>query len=289
MSTPNINSNIEVYKRLLKAFSVESLKTIFNLSDSKERQAGLLINITNTHNVATLNKIIFDNFSLLKQYVYVYEFKGVLTDTWLDKHPAFINSQKITNSHSIFNLLVPIVYEGYNKAKGTIDKFNFLVPVQIHKRKTVLTIHINILERDISTITTDKIIGATRDLNDEAILKTIVPFANPINLFKYDLNKGIKYLWDIDEIDALKVKFKKNDSTSHEVMDAGKLIKKQMPVLYAELIKTPIRHTIFRILQRQNLVNHFAIDPSLGIINFSVYPPFFNGTNDLIDLILVNN
>lgn len=289
MSTPNINSNIEVYKRLLKAFSVESLKTIFNLTDSKERQAGLLTTITNTHNIATLNKIIFDNFSLLKQYVYVYEFKGVLQDAWLDNHPAFINSQKITNSHSIFNLLVPIIYEGYNKAKGTIDQFNFLVPVQIHKKKTVLTIHINILERDISTITPDKIIGATRDLNDEAIIKTIVPFANPINLIKYDLNKGIKHLWHIDEIDALKVKFKKNDSTSHEVMDAGKLIKKQMPLLYAELIKTPVRHTIFRILQQQNLVNHFAIDPTLGIINFSVYPSYLNGTNDLIDLVLANN
>lgn len=289
MSTSTINSNLEVYKRLLKSFSVESLKTIFNLTNSKERQAGLLISITNTHTTKILNDIIFDNFSLLKQYVYVYEFKGVLKDDWLDKHQGFISRQKLTNSHSIFNLLVPIVYEGYNKTKGSMDQFNFLVPVQIHKKKTVLTIHINILERDISTITKDKIIGATRDLNDEAILKTIIPFANPINLFKYDLNKGIKYLWHIDEIDALKVKFKKNDSTSHEVMDAGKLIKKQMPLLYAELIKTPVRHTIFSILKQQNLVNHFAIDPTLGIINFSVYPPYLNGTNDLIDLILANN
>lgn len=289
MSTSTINSNLEVYKRLLKSFSVESLKTIFNLTNSKERQAGLLISITNTHTTKILNDIIFDNFSLLKQYVYVYEFKGVLKDDWLDKYQGFISRQKLTNSHSIFNLLVPIVYEGYNKTKGSMEQFNFLVPVQIHKKKTVLTIHINILERDISTITKDKIIGATRDLNDEAILKTIIPFANPINLFKYDLNKGIKYLWHIDEIDALKVKFKKNDSTSHEVMDAGKLIKKQMPLLYAELIKTPVRHTIFSILKQQNLVNHFAIDPTLGIINFSVYPPYLNGTNDLIDLILANN
>lgn len=289
MSTVDINCEIEVNKRLLKAFSVESLKTIFNLKDSKKRQADLLTTIVATHTTSQLYDIVFNHFSLLKQYVYVYEFKGSLNDDWLNNHTSFVNTNKSTRNHSIFNLLVPISYEGYNKTKGEIDYFNFLLPVQIHKKKNIITIHINILERDISVLTTDKILGAKRDLNDIAIINTIVPFAQPIPLIKYDLNKGIKYLWENDEIDALKVQYKKDSSTSLETMDAGMLIKKHMPVLYSELIKTPIRETIFKILIKKNLVNYFAINPTYGIINFSVYPQYLNGTNDLIDFVLQNN
>lgn len=289
MSVSKINSSEEINKRLLKAFSVETLKVVFNLTDSKERQAGLLNLISRTNTPNIIYKTVFDNFSLLKQYAYLYEFSGALNDNWLDKHPAFINSQKINGSYSIFNLLVPVKYEGYNKTQNLVEEFQFLVPVQIHKKKTVLIIHINLLERDIATITSDKILSPSRDLNDDAIIKTIIPFANPVTLYKYDLNRGIKHLWDIDEIDALKVKFKKAKSTSHEVMDEDNLIKKEMPTLYSELIKTPLRQTTFFVLKQRNLLNHFVVDPSAGVFNFSVFPPHLNGINDLIELVLKNN
>lgn len=290
MSVSINNSDLEIKKRLLKAFSVDSLKMVFNLTHSKERQAGLINNIVNSHNASILNNIIFDNFSLLKQYVYTYETNLVLNDNWLDKHPNFINHQLISNSHSIFNLLIPIKYIGYNQTKKYMDEFDFLVPVQLHRRKKILTIHINILERDISTITPDKIIGASRNINDDIILADIIKFANPILLYKYDLNKGIKKLWEDDEIEAIKVKFKKEKSTSQEIMDESNLgIKKEMPKEYAELIKTPLRHTTFRLIKQKNLVNFFVIDPTTGIFNFSVFPPYSEGINDLIDLVLSNN
>jgi hypothetical protein len=290
MTVLDINSDSEINKRLLKAFSVEALKEVFNLTDSKERQAGLLSNIIKSNNATIINNTVFKHFSLLKQHVYLYEFKGALDDNWLDKHPSFLSMQKMTNSHSIFNLLIPVKYEGYNKTKGSMEEFEFVVPVQIHKKKTVLIIHINILERDISTITTDKIFSPKRDINDENILANIIPFANPVTLFKYDLNRGIKQLWHIDEVDAIKIKYKKAKSTSQEVMDeVNSGIKKEMPLIYAELIKTPLRHATFRILKQKNLINFFVVDPSSGIFNFSVFPQHLNGINDLIDLVLTKN
>ncbi|OCB73640.1 hypothetical protein B0A79_19990 [Flavobacterium piscis] len=289
MST-TINSELEIDKRLLKAFSVESLKAVFNLTESKERQAGLLNIISRSYTTDDLYSIVFEHFSLLKQYVYLYEFKGALDDEWLDKHPSFISKQKISNSHSIFNLLIPVTYEGYNKTQRDVQEFNFLVPVQIHKKKNILSIHINLLERDIATITSDTILSPRRDINDEKILASITPYANPTHLYKYDLNKGIKKLWHENEIEAMKVKFKKAKSTSQEVMDESDFgIKKEMPKEYAELIKTPIRQTTFRLLEKENLVNFFVVDPTTGIFNFSVYPPYLNGINDLIDLVVKNN
>jgi hypothetical protein len=289
MTQTDINSSIEINKRLLKAFSVEALKEVFNLNESKERQAGLLNNIITSNSTAIINDTIFKHFSLLKQHVYLYEFKGVLADNWLDKHPAFVSMQKITNSLSIVNLLCPIKFEGFNKTQGVMDSFEFLVPVQIHKKKTIVTIHINILERDISTITTDKILSTTRDIYDEDIINEIVPFSGAVQLFKYDLNKGIKKLWNDDEVDALKVKFKKAKSTSQEIMDEDKMIKKDMSLVYNELIKTPLRITTFKILKQKKLVNFFVVDPSLGIFYFSIFPKNLNGINDLIDLVLTNN
>lgn len=285
-----INSELEIDKRLLKAFSVESLRVVFNLTESKERQAGLLNIISRSYTTGDLYNIVFKHFSLLKQYVYLYEFKGALNDEWLDKHPSFISKQKINNSYSIFNLLIPVTYEGFNKTQRDVQEFIFLVPVQIHKKKTILSIHINLLERDIATITSDKILSPRRDINDEKILASIIPYANPSHLYKYDLNKGIKKLWHENEIEAMKVKFKKAKSTSQEVMDESDFgIKKEMPKEYAELIKTPIRQTTFRLLEKKNLVHFFVVDPTTGVFNFSVYPPYLNGINDLIDLVVKNN
>lgn len=289
MSTPSINSNLEVNKRLLKAFSVDALKEVFNLTESKERQAGLLNLIARSNTEAIINDKIFSHFSLLKQHIYIYEFKGVLNENWLNNHPAYISTKKINNSNYIFNLLVPIQFEGFNKTKGKIEVFDFLVPVQIHKKKTILIIHINILERDLSTISEDKIISASRDKNDEDILKGLVEYANPVRLIKLDVNKGIKALWHADEIDALKVKYKNSKSTSQEIMDEDNLIKKEMPALYSTLITKPLGITTFRVMKQNNLVHYFNIDPSRGFLNFSIFPKHLNGINDLIDLVLTNN
>lgn len=289
MSTPSVNSNLEINKRLLKAFSVDALKEVFNLTDSKERQAGLLNLIVSSNTEAIINHKIFQHFSLLKQHVYLYEFKGALNENWLNNHPAYISTQKINNSNWIFNLLVPVQFEGFNKTQGKIEIFDFLVPVQIHKKKTTLIIHINILERDLSTISEDKIISASRDKNDDDILKGLLEHANPIRLIKLDLNKGIKALWHTDEIDALKVKYKNSKSTSQEIMDEDNLIKKEMPALYASLITKPLGITTFKVLQQTNLINYFIIDPSRGFLNFAIFPKHLNGINDLIDLVLTNN
>jgi len=289
MVTKDINSQTEINKRLLKSFSVNALKEVFNLTGSTERQEGLLQVITSSNSEDIIYDEIFKHFSLLKQHIYLYEFKGAFNDNWLDKHPNIFSKVAVSKSNYIYNLLIPVTYEAYNKSLGVNVEFKFLVPVQIIRKKTILIFHINILERDISTITTDKILGATRDLNDAKILDDIIKYANPIQVFRYDLNRGIKYLWENDEIDALKVKFKNAKSISHEVMDEQNLVKKEYPAKYKELIKQPLHQTTFRVLIQQNLVHYFTVDATLGTFNFYVYPKHLNGINDLIDLVLKNN
>lgn len=289
MPTLDINSSLEINKRLVKAFSVSALKEVFNLNEYKERQAELIERIVETYSVAIINQNVFNNFSLLKQHVYLFDFLGTIADSWLDNHPYLHSKNRISSSHSIFNLFFPVTIEFFNKTTRTIENIEFIIPVQINKKNTKLIIHINILERDVSTIIGDKVISTTRDFNDDTILNSIIQSANPARLTKSDLNRGIKKLWEDDEFDAFKVKFKKSKSTSMEVMDEDKLLKKDMPTVYNELIKNPLIQTTFKVLKRNNLLNYFVVDPTKGVFYFSIYPQYHNGINDLIDLVLTNN
>lgn len=284
-----INSDLEISKRLLRSFSVETLKELFNLTDSKERQASLLNTILISNPSKIINNKIFDNFSLLKQHVYIYEFKGIFNENWLNSHPSYISTQRLDRNNYIFNLLIPVVFQGFNKTKGIMEDFIFHLPVQIYRKRNILIFYINILERDLAAITTDVIIGASKDLKDIDILDDLVSYAKPVRLIKYDLNKGIKELWKIDEIDALKVKYKNSKSTSQEIMDEDNMIKKEMPALYVSLITKPLNITTFRILKQTNLMHFFNVDPSRGHFTFTVFPKHLNGTNYLIDLVLKNN
>lgn len=289
MLTFDINSSVEINKRLIKVFSVSALKEVFNLNEYKEKQAELLERVIETTSVTIINQTVFNNFSLLKQHVYLFDFLGIIADSWLDNHPYFHSKNKISSSHSVYNLLFPVTIEFFNKTSRTIQNIQFIIPVQINKKNTKLIIHINILERDVSAIIEDKVISTTRDFNDDTILNSIIQSANPARLTKSDLNKGIKKLWENDEVDAFKVKFKKSKSTSMEIMDEDKLLKRDMPAVYNELIKTPLIQTTFKVLKQNNLLNYFVVDPTKGVFYFSIYPQHHNGINDLIDLVLTNN
>lgn len=289
MNVSPINSELEINKRLLRTLSVGSLKEIFNLNDNKERQPILLNLVLSSHTTAIIRERIFTNFSLLKQHVYLYEVNGSVNYEWLDYHPSFVSKYQIDRNNSIFNLLIPVTFQGFNKTKGIMEDFIFHLPVQVQKKSNILIFHINILERDLSAITTDKIIGASKDIKDNDIIDDIVSYCQPATLMKYDLNKGIKELWDIDEIDALKVKYKNSKSTSQEIMDEDNMIKKEMPALYVSLITRPLNITTFRILKQNNLMHFFNVDPSRGYFTFTIFPKHLNGTNELIDLVLKHN
>jgi hypothetical protein len=289
MLTLDINSSVEINKRLIKVFSVSALKEVFNLNEYKEKQAELVERVIETTSVTIINQTVFNNFSLLKQHVYLFDFLGIIADSWLDNHPYFHSKNKISSSHSVYNLLFPVTIEFFNKTSRTIQNIQFIIPVQINKKNTKLIIHINILERDVSAIIEDKVISTTRDFNDDTILNSIIQSANPARLTKSDLNRGIKKLWENDEVDAFKVKFKKSKSTSMEIMDEDKLLKRDMPAVYNELIKTPLIQTTFKVLKQNNLLNYFVVDPTKGVFYFSIYPQHHNGINDLIDLVLTNN
>jgi len=285
-----MNSQHELLKRLIKAFSANALKEVFNLVEPKGRQADHISQIVQSNSEKIIKDTLFANFSLLKQHVYTYDCKGSFSTNWLLNHPSLYSIFDLSKSHKIYNLLYLTTFEFYNKTKAITQEIQFYTPVQVVQKGTKLIVHINILERDISTIFKDKVVRTNRDVNDDIILENIsksLPLT--LSIARADLNKGIKKLWDDDEIDALNVKYNNARSISSENMNEQYLVKAEYPEKYDVLIKTPLSHTTFKVLKAKNLINFFKVDPTRGTFSFAVFPQNQAGITELIDLILKHN
>ncbi|WP_147278060.1 hypothetical protein [Flavobacterium sp. AG291] len=288
MSRNPLNAKTEQYKRLLKAFSVNALKTVFNLQEHKERQPELINRVIEGNTLDIILKTVFDNFSLLKQHVYIYDFRGTVAPNLLSGHPYFISTET-SGGQQIFNLLFPIVVEFYNKDSKAEEAVDFLVPVQIRRKGTRFIVAINILERDIAALIDNKIVGAKRNMEDNDILNSFAESVRPIQLSPCDLNKGIKDLWDKEEIDASKAKVTMAKSVRTETLHGDFLLKRDLPAEYLKIIKDPIGRTTFEVLKQNHSVDAFVADPTKGIVYFAIFPKQHMATTDLIDLILSKN
>lgn len=284
--SPTILTNTEndLKYRLLKAMSVNNLNTAFTFPDDIKGTSNRINYITNTLTSSQINQIFFNHFSLLRQHIYLYNFRGTLNENWLDEHPAFVSK-----NGNIINLLFKTSFTFINGVNGGIESLDFLQPVQVDRKGTILIIKINILERDIEALIKTKIYGKKRDITEEQILSEILNINSGVTFNKADVNRGIKKLWDDDSIDAFKVMHKKSKSVSIDTMDEDNLYKKEYPTEYLEVIKNPLNKSYFMYLDDDKIVNRFITNPTEGTFSYTTYPTVTNGLNTFIDLVLTNN
>lgn len=283
------NSNSKIITRLLQAFSVNDLREIFSIDSSIRMQKDVIYNILKGHDEKNVIKLLFSNYNLLKQHIYFYDIQGTVPNELYSGHP-FLN-EIITKSknHKIYYFIFKENFGIYNIDVNQIQNITFSRPVKVEIKGTKAIISINILERDISSIIKAKAVNVNRKSNDNDILNSLITSDTSIFFLKEDLNKGIKYLWKNDFIDAYKVKYKKSKSTSSETMDEDNLIKKQMPEIYNEIMKSPLDITVFKYLKSDDFVKHFTANPRDGILSFNTFPTSKDGIEAIIKLIVQNN
>lgn len=285
----DINSRIEIIKRLLQGFSVKYLREIFNIDGSIRAQNDIIYNILKGNDEATILKIIFKNYDLLKQYIYFFDIQGKIPDNLLEKHPFLHKIEKKSKNNKVFEFLFKEDYGILNVDTGKVQNISFLRPVVVEMKGLQAIVSVNILERDLSSIIKAKAIYVNRKSNENHIIESISTFDKTVFFIKRDLNKGIKYLWENDYIDAYKVKFKKTKSTSSEVMDETHLVKAQIPELYTEIMKSPLDSTVFKYLKNDDFVKHFTANPREGFISFNTFPTSKEGIKSIVKLIIQNN
>ncbi|WP_288438136.1 hypothetical protein [uncultured Chryseobacterium sp.] len=287
--TSNLNSKTEITNRLLQAFSVNDLKEIFNIDASIRTQKDIIYNIVKGNDDPTIKKQVFKNFNLLKQHVYFFDIQGKVPDNIFTEHEFLYDIETKSKSHKIFYFLFKEDHTFLNVDIEKIQTISFYRPVKVIIKGTLAIISINILERDLGAIVKAKTAGINRKSNDSQILESLATYNKSIYFIKKDLNRGIKFLWENDTIDAHKVKFKKSRSTSSEIMDENNLVKKQMPELYKDIMKSPLDTTVFKYLLSDEYLKHFIANPRDGIISFNTFPSSKEGIETIVNLIVQNN
>ena len=145
----------------------------------------------------------------------------------------------------------------------------------------------NTLARDIKTYFSHAVFPLRASNLEEEITDDIRSnYSKPI--LKFDLNKGIKYLWDKDYIDGLVVKNRKSKSIRQDRMDENYMYKKSYPTDWKALMGMPIQKSKFKVIKKGGL-NHFESNPSIGFIGVTIHSDSANDVDNLITLILKHN
>lgn len=283
-----MNSERNLLKRLLKAYPVKVLKDVFNITGLSQNE--IIEEILNTNSTLIVKNFAFTNFTHLRQHVYIYNITGVMDNTWICDNELKHSHIDTTATNRTINLLFKATYKVFNTQTTAIEDVLFYTPVQIRIINTKFIISINIQERDATSLFQEKVYPVSKDMMDDEIINYIIErMPLTASLTRLDINRGIKQLWEENFIDAASVKYKKDRSTSTEVMDEEFTLKNTMPDVYNALLNAPLQKNIFKILEREDIISHFTTEPTSGKLSFTKFPENINSIPDLINLILTRN
>ena len=150
---------------------------------------------------------------------------------------------------------------------------SFLWPIQAELRNAHLIVRFVKLQKDVGAyLDRNRIVSrGQKNVDEQAILDVL---AVEHGLTPVDIHKGVKTLWEDDFIDAYRVKFKKPSSTTIELMDEERGIKRYDPQLYELVRHASLFETVFEVLPRDGVercVSILHIEPSKGRIAFDRY------------------
>lgn len=279
-----MNSRNELLGRTLEAFSVNLLKDYFEESGKKE---DIIKSIVQNSSEDDIKKFICEHFNLLHLTINVFELNKKIPSTIskiMDGECLHFNSSTMV-SEWIYLHKTFVHY--YDTKKRTTDKLEFLIPVRIFNKGKKLIVYQNTFQRNINSYF-EYDIFLERAVNDIGVIENIKHNCNS-TLFNLDLNKGIKYLWLNDYLDAMHVKSRQSKSIRQDRMDENYLYKACYLERWKELMNTPIQQTKFKSLSPHISLDHFDCNPSTGNLGVSFHPNSEDDTTDLLNLILKHN
>jgi len=282
-----LNSEIEILKRALEKFPVAYLKDHFDLNMSKDQ---LINHVILTSGETVVRDFIYNNFGMLKQHVYLFELNNAIPSGFNFRGLTIYSDTTTTSGTRIIYTSYYTEHSVYNFATDTKDTIKFLVPCKIVINRNRLAIHLNIQENQPSSYFSDKVRSLGKTIDDKHILENIkglLPSGTSVT--SLDLNRGLKYLWEHDEIDGRFVGRRENESHVNETMDEDKLFKVTYPDKYNEVKTKVLTKLNFRSLNSSILISKFVTKPVEGFVSFNIFPQTITSIDDIIDLILQHN
>jgi len=289
-----MNTKKNLLIRLLKLFPIKSVKEHFGIKTSK--RDFVIDEVIEKYSEDNILKFACEKFDYSKQHIYIYSHNlKKLSDFGASIFPdlecyQFLNEPKIKSYFYFYETTYSVLILNDQIQRAEV---NFKVPLKVVVDDKYIILYFTIVEKNISTY----IENSNRVLNfgkstDEKILsvKLYNEVSSLCSLNLLDLNKGIKYLWESNFIDAPYVKWKRSKSTSTETMDEEYTLKEQYPDIYNQIMNAPIKKTIFKFLIKSEIsYNHFIVDPTEGKISFTTFAENIKDKEYVIGKILQHN
>lgn len=294
-----MNTARELRYRLLRLFPVAVVKQYFE--PAGRTQYEMLEEITSGTTAEEINSFCFDNFGFTKQHIYLFQigrFQIDRLDAVDDLLPtAELISKSKTAGTVRYSYLFSHTYDlaGIEESTRTFRELHLLFnqPIMIEITSASMKISLTIVEKNPeSYLNGFKVYQAKRRMEDEDIVGSVMlrmadfSGAPPVPL---DINRGIKHLWNHDLIDAVSIKYKKENSMAAEVMDEDMTFKNKYPEDFRKVLTAPLRKNTFRFLRDAEHYCDFVADPTAAILSFNKYPKEQNQISNVVSKILSHN
>ncbi|WP_228853280.1 hypothetical protein [Aegicerativicinus sediminis] len=263
-----MNTPKQILSRTLQAFPASILSSSGDENDTKEENSN---NLADGNTIQQTHDFIVDNFGYLHKHVFLYESNSVITGfNFQDPNVTELkttSTRRTFTGYYLYNVEELYIEVGDRQPKSMIFAVPFCIKVSGRKIQLIT----NTFSRNIKAYVDEEIAPMRTVNSDKAILSAFETSTRSVML-KLDINKAVKQLWEDDTIDARQVTFKEDWSEGVTRMDENLLYKDKYPNRYLELLKMPLRKTTFKVLNNNYPINHFYADPSMGTIQFPVYP-----------------
>lgn len=286
-----MNTEDSISSRLLEAAPAKILKEEFSLEGSNHKDA--ISEVVKSSNQNIIRNFIFDHFGYLHQHIFVYTLNNQLPVNWTPDR-SLVHSTAHYGDNKIFNLLFEIKFKLFNLTAGQEQELIFECPVQINIKDEIFILKISTLERTIGKYFSNQVFPMGKDMDESNIIylvKNMLPAG--FSLETCDLNKGVKFLWDKDFVDAGYIKHRKSKSVATQAMDENNLLKKTYPLDYIEIIKDPLDKSIFLVIDKtvdiSDYISRFNIEPTRGKITITRFADKNESVDNLIVKIIDNN
>ncbi len=281
----------DLMKRLLHLFPLAIVKESFVKKGTSE---SVIEQITGEKTQQIIKNFAFSNYSQTRQNIYLYELNQNFPHANLVNadFPMDVEDRTIANGELKIHCLSKTIFKVLIGRTGENVDLSFYQPVTVRIMNNTLIIHFTKLLRNVASyFPVDDFPIKKIQLNDEAaVLADILEYFDNFQPTPLDINAGVKYLWNIDDVDCLKVLSRKNASAVMETMDGILLFKAQYPADYLITIQRPLEKTVFQYLKNDKyLCKEFTTEPTLGRISVNQFPDDVNQVKNVVSKILANN
>jgi len=289
-----MNSAKNLSQRLLKLYPVKALKEFFDPDTTT--QAEQIPEIVNGHPFNKIKNFALDNYNLTKQHIFLFKLNKKFVRSKFNSagFPIPVDQELIQHGGHSFKFLHKVDFDTTVLNPYEQVTISFYQPIIFSFRNDDLIIQATILEKNMDSYFSigRRVVDSIKQNGEGIVISDILDFVRKsgYQASSNDLNKGIKALWENKVIDSKYAKWKKDRSTTTEVMDEEYTLRDQYPEVYKALIKSPLNKMIFKYkLADQTLCNHFTVDPTGGTLNVTIYPETPNQIENVIREILSNN